>query len=67
MEEAKNQKCPRCKSNKSPDQFLLLGRALKTCSDCRDRAKIYRSSMKCTHGRRKDTCRDWWLSNLRTW
>ena len=58
MEEAKNQKCPRCKSYKSPDQFLLLGRALKTCNDCRVRAAKYRKQAKCPHDRRKSTCKD---------
>ena len=58
MEEVKDLKCPKCKSYKYSSQFLKLGRVLKTCNDCRQRDKIYRSSIKCTHGREKYRCND---------
>ena len=58
MEEAKNQKCPRCKSYKYPSQFFKLGKVMKSCSDCNVRAEIYRKQAKCPHGKQKQKCKD---------
>ena len=58
MEEAKDQKCSKCKSYKSPDLFLKQGRVLKSCSDCRIRDVKYREQDKCPHGKQKQKCKE---------
>jgi hypothetical protein len=56
--EMKNIKCNKCKSYKYPNQFFKAGREMKTCSDCRARAKIYADKQKCEHNRQRSNCKD---------
>ena len=59
VEEKKDQKCGRCKAYKYPRQFYNnTGRLLKTCGDCRVRAKRWSDKNKCEHNRVKSTCKE---------
>ena len=60
MEEEKADiKCPKCKTYKYPKDFLNeKNRTLKTCKECRNRAKKYRDNHKCEHGRQKSHCKE---------
>jgi hypothetical protein len=50
--------CNRCKINKDQKDFLKNKKELVTCSDCREKKRLYQNKNKCEHNRYKSQCID---------